>query len=447
MNSVYLSDIPRVITALAEWCACLTTYLLCAHNHTRRISGPRLWATLGVGLAVQCLFMQLTDELRIIFWLPCMMVAVALMFGLIAACCNMPLVSVGYCTVRAFLLAEFAASLEWQLYSYALYALGWQEEGMRKGVLSVLMLAGVYAAVFSFLYWLESRRADPRAAMAFQLKELWSPILIALTCFFLSNLSFINSGIPFTSTVLTEIYNIRTLVDLAGVAMLYAYHVQRCEFHMQRELDAIQNILQNQYNQYRQSRESIDIINHKYHDLKHQIAVLRAEPDAARRSAYLDGMEEKIRDYEAQNKTGNSVLDTVLTGKSLYCARHGIELTCVADGARLEFMDVMDICTIFGNLLDNAIECELGIKEKEKRLIHLAVYAKKGFLVIQCENYCPAQLEFQDGLPVTTKQDKAYHGYGIKSIRHAADKYGGTVTIHDRDDWFEINTMIPLNAQ
>ena len=141
------------------------------------------------------------------------------------------------------------------------------------------------------------------------------------------------------------------------------------------------------------------------------------------------------------------MLDTVLTGKSLYCARHGVELTCVADGARLDFMDVMDICSIFGNILDNAIECELTIQDRKKRLIHLAVYTRKDFLVIQCENYCPAQLEFQDGLPVTTKQDKAYHGYGIKSIRHAADKYGGTVTIHDRDDWFEINTMIPLNAQ
>ena len=145
--------------------------------------------------------------------------------------------------------------------------------------------------------------------------------------------------------------------------MLYAYHVQRCELYMQRELDAIQHILQNQYIQYRQSRDSIEAINHKYHDLKHQIAVLRAEPDAAKRSAYLDGMEEEIRDYEAQNKTGNSVLDTVLTGKSLYCARHGVELTCVADGARLGFMDVMDICTIFGNILDNAIEYELGVEE------------------------------------------------------------------------------------
>lgn len=444
--SVYLSDIPRLVTAAAEWGACLVICLLCVHSRTQRLSGLRLWTTLGLGLAVQCLFLQLTDGLRIIFWLPCMILAVGLMFALIAACCDLSLVSVGYCTLRAFLLAEFAASLEWQLYSYALYTLGWQEAGLKKEVLSAVMVAGVYAAVFFFMYWLETCRPDPRTVMNFQLKELWSPILMVLACFFLSNLSFINSGIPFTSSVLTEIYNIRTLVDLAGVALLYAYHVQRCELHMQRELDAIQNILQNQYNQYRQSRESIDVINHKYHDLKHQIAVLRAETDDAKRSAYLDGMEEEIRDYEAQNKTGNSVLDTVLTGKSMYCGRHGIELTCVADGARLAFMDVMDICTIFGNILDNAIECELGIKDKKKRLIHLAVYAKKDFLVIRCENYCPTPLEFQDGLPVTTKQDKAYHGYGIKSICHTAEKYGGTVTIHDKNDWFEINTVIPLRT-
>ena len=213
---------------------------------------------------------------------------------------------------------------------------------------------------------------------------------------------------------------------------------------MQRELDAIQSILENQYVQYRQSRESIEVINRKYHDLKHQIAVLRAEPDADKRSAYLDGMEEEIRDYEAQNKTGNSVLDTVLTGKSLYCARHGVELTCIADGGKLEFMDVMDICTIFGNLLDNAIECELRIKEREKRLIHLAVHGKKDFLVIQCQNYCPEAVEFRDGLPVSTKTDHAYHGYGVKSVRHTAEKYGGTMTIHNRDGWFEVNIMIPV---
>lgn len=443
MNTIYLSDIPRIVTAIAEWCACLTVIA----KYPRRCGGMRLWGLLGLGLAGQCLFLTLTDGLHILFWMPCMAAAVGLMLALIAACCDMPLASAGYCTVRAFLLAEFAASLEWQLYSYALYALGWQEMGAGRAALAVGMLAGVYAMVFLGMYALEKRRDDPRAAMTFQLRELWSPALMALACFFLSNLSFVYRNAPFAGSQLTDIYNIRTLVDLAGVAMLYAYHVQRCELYMLRELDAIQNILQNQYAQYRQSRESIEVINHKYHDLKHQIAVLRTEPDAQRRSAYLDGMEEEIRDYEAQNKTGNSVLDTVLTGKSLYCARHGVELTCVADGARLGFMDVMDLCTIFGNILDNAIECELRVEEREKRLIHLAVYAKKDFLVIHCENYCPEALEFQDGLPVSTKPEGAYHGYGIKSVRRAAGKYGGAVTVHNGEEWFEINVVVPLKNE
>ena len=174
-----------------------------------------------------------------------------------------------------------------------------------------------------------------------------------------------------------------------------------------------------------------------------RLPVLRAEQDPQRRLDFLDGMEEEIRTYEAQNKTGNSVLDTVLTGKSLYCARHGVELTCVADGARLEFMDVMDICTIFGNVLDNAIECELRIPDQGKRLIHLAVFGKREFLVIQCENYCREELKFRNGLPVSTKADGAYHGYGIKSVRQAAEKYGGTVTIRHQEEWFRIIVMIP----
>ena len=73
-----------------------------------------------------------------------------------------------------------------------------------------------------------------------------------------------------------------------------------------------------------QSKESIELINYKYHDLKHQIAVLRSEEDPQKREAFLDEMEAEIRQYEAQNKTGNKVLDTVLTSKSLYCNKNGI---------------------------------------------------------------------------------------------------------------------------
>ncbi len=203
-------------------------------------------------------------------------------------------------------------------------------------------------------------------------------------------------------------------------------------------------MLQNQYVQYKQSRESIDLINYKYHDLKHQIAYLRSERDSAKREAYLDRMEEEIKQYEAQNKTGNAVLDTVLTSKSLYCAKHDITFTCVADGTLLEFMDVMDICNIFGNALDNAIECELKIPDKEKRLIHVTVSKQKNFLILRFENYFEGNLKTKDGDILTTKDEKEHHGYGIKSIRYIINKYDGALTVETKENWFEMKALIPI---
>ena len=428
-------DIPRLYTAIAEWLACMV-YIA---QLPLRIRGWKL-AGVSVGmLVVQCVFLVVTGDAPLFLWIPCMIAAIGLMLVLFCACCNLPVLDACYHCMRAFLLAEFAAALEWQLYFYALFRLGWYSK-----LWDVLCLIVIYSAVFSFIYLLEYRHRDSNRHFKVTLRETGSAVAIGLAVFLMSNLSYAYSNTPFSSGFVTDIFNTRTLVDLGGLAILYAYHVQRGELHMRYELDSIQNVLQNQYAQYRQSRESIDVINRKYHDLKHQIAALRAESDPDRRAAWLDEMEEDIKTYEAQNKTGNPVLDTVLTSKSLYCQKHGITLTCVADGTRLGFMSVMDICTIFGNALDNAIECELRIADKSKRLIHVTVAVLKGFLLLRFENYYEGTLEFEGGLPVTTKKDKAYHGFGIKSIRYTAAKYGGSVTVKAKDNWFEMKVLFPL---
>ena len=196
--------------------------------------------------------------------------------------------------------------------------------------------------------------------------------------------------------------------------------------------------------QYKLSKESIDLVNRKYHDLKHQIAVLRAEGNVEKRNAYLDEMENEIKIHEAQKKTGNEILDTLLTSKSLYCMKHHIDITCVADGTLLSFMDIMDICTIFGNALENAIECELKISDKEKRLIHMAVFAQKQFVIISIENYCEEEIHLEEGIPLTSKKDYAYHGFGIKSIQYSVQKYGGTISVGKEKNWFKLVAMIPL---
>jgi hypothetical protein len=404
----------------------------------KRVRGPRLFGLLGLALAVQCAFLEVTGPAPVVLWVPCMAVAVGLMFAWIALCCDISLGGAAYCTVRAFLLAELAASLEWQLDCF--FSQRW---GGRTWPGLLLCLGLVYGAVFAAAYRLEGRGENSRAVLTLRGRELWPPLTMGVACFAMSNLSFLTVNTPFTTAVVADIYSIRTLVDLAGVAMLFAYHAQRRELLTQQELAAMQNTLQTQYDQYCRSQESIDLIDRKYHDLKHQIAVLRAEPDADKRSAYLDEMESGVADYAAQHQTGSPVLDTVLTGKAMQCARYQIELTCVADGGLLGFMDVMDVCTVFGNLLDNAIECERTVPEADRRLITLKVYGRKRFVVVHCENYCPAPPVFQDGLPVTTKGDRAYHGYGLRSVRAAAEKYGGSMTVHLEDQWFRVNLLLP----
>lgn len=426
-----MTDIPRLYTALAEWCACV----LYLKTIGPRLCGPRLWAVCAGALAVQAAFLELTGDLPIGFWIPCMALAVGFMFLFLLLCGRGSSAEAGYCCVRAFVLAELAASLEWQIHCFFL---GPDELDWR----GLLILAAVYGAVFAAMYALERRYcAAGQAAVTW--REFGASAVIGAAVFTISNLSFLSIRTPFTGQYSGEILNIRTLVDLGGTAILFAYHVQRSELRLRRELESVQNVLQNQYLQYQQSKESIDLVNRKYHDLKHQIAWLREEHDPEKRSAFLDAMESEIRNYETQNKTGNPVVDTMLTSKGLYCASHGITLTCVANGALLDFMDAMDICTIFGNALDNAIESVETLAETEKRLIHVTVSAQKGFVLLRFENYCETVPSFDGGLPVTTKGDAGYHGYGLKSMRHVARKYGGTLTVRMEKYWFEVKLLLP----
>ncbi|MCD7858385.1 MAG: GHKL domain-containing protein, partial [Clostridiales bacterium] len=414
-----IPDIPRIYTALAEWLACVT-YIGLAPK--RRFAPLPLILICAGSMVVQSAFLVLTDDAPFVLWVPCMLFAIGLMFLLLYLCVDVPLINVGFCCIRAFLLAEFAASLEWQLYYYCCARLGYNPSG--GPVLSVVFLVAVYAVIYVTMWQLDRRHMDS-TGLKVNPSELMIAFLIGAGAFALSNLSYVATNTPFSTSDSSDILYIRTLVDLAGVAILYAYHIQRVETYMRYELTAINTTLKNQYDQYCTSRESIELINRKYHDLKHQIAALRAEPDPQRRNQWLDEMESDIRQYEAQNKTGNPVLDTVLTGKSLYCQKHGISLTCVADAEKLDFMRVMDICSIFGNALDNAIESALQLEDKEQRLIRVTVGPQKGFLLIRVENYFGGSLTFEDGLPVTTKTDKDYHGFGVKSIKRSVEQYNG----------------------
>lgn len=433
MENVWL-DIPRLYTAIAEWAACMV-YIL---NMKKRFEGKILaFIALG-GLLIQSFFLVATGNVNIILWIPCMATAVMMMIGFICLCHKGNWKDAVYVGLHAFVLAEFAASFEWLLHCYF-----FKEKAADAS--SFWMVIIIYGIIYGFYGKLLTYQQLKNEQFDIKGPELMATLLIAVSIFSVSNLGFVSMETPFSTSYQWAIAIIRSMVDLGGAAIMYAYYLQRFQIRMKRELSLMQNIVQNQYLQYQMSKESIDLINYKYHDLKHQIAVLRAEENAEKRMAFLDRMEEEIHRYEVQNKTGNKVLDAVLTSKNVVCEQNGISLNCVADGELLDFMDVMDLCTILGNALDNAIECEMRIQEKEKRLIHMAVFSKKDFLIMRFENYFDGELKISEGILKTTKTKRSeLHGYGIMSIKHAVKKYDGAVNINVQENWFELQVLIPI---
>lgn len=233
------------------------------------------------------------------------------------------------------------------------------------------------------------------------------------------------------------------LVDLAGVLILTVQHEQLREAALHSELAELDGVLHRQYEQYKQSKENIRLINRRYHELKMQIAAIRAERDHAKQDVALAAMESGIRQYEAENKTGNPVLDTLLTAKSLYCQQHHITMTCVADGHLLDFLETGEICTIVGTALDNATESVETEPDHEKRLIRVAVYAQNGFVMLRFENYCAQEVELgADGLP----RRNTHGGSDLRGVRAAAEKRGGTMTLHWENEWFTLRVLLPQKS-
>ena len=137
-----------------------------------------------------------------------------------------------------------------------------------------------------------------------------------------------------TGLLLMQIYAM-----LCCAFVLWVQVAQRRMIALQREIAIQEQLWENQREQYRISRTQIDLINQKCHDLKHQIAALRTVRSESQREESLREAEQAVMIYDSSIRTGNDVLDTVLTEKSLICEKERIQWTCMADGSRLNFLN------------------------------------------------------------------------------------------------------------
>ena len=190
---------------------------------------------------------------------------------------------------------------------------------------------------------------------------------------------------------------------------------------------------------YLLKKKEMDLLNVKIHDVKHLIRSL----DYSQISEEINEIDDSIDQYDAVVYTGNKALDVAVNERLDYCRRHDIEFTVIANGEELHFMKDTDIYSLFGNILENAIEGVSKIEEKEKRVISLNIVTSDQEVYIKQSNFYLGKVELENGIPQTTKAHKEDHGFGVKSICLLVEKYGGNCAFTFENGIFSLEINIP----
>ncbi|MBR1813561.1 MAG: sensor histidine kinase [Lachnospiraceae bacterium] len=206
---------------------------------------------------------------------------------------------------------------------------------------------------------------------------------------------------------------------------------------LQYENNTIHFLWEEDRRQYDLSKKTMDIINIKYHDLKHILHDLNLPKEET------EAIKNAVRVYGSKMKTGNEALDVLLSENTLRLSEEGILLTYTGNGQDLGFMSATDVYTLFGNAVENAVEAVKRLSDPEKRVIDIVSERHGNLVNIRVSNYYEGTVAMEEGLPVTTKNvEKGFHGFGMKSMKLVAEKYGGSITCSTDQDIFDLSIYL-----
>ena len=109
------------------------------------------------------------------------------------------------------------------------------------------------------------------------------------------------------------------------------------------------------------------------------------------------------------------------------------------DGTKLNFIPEHEIYALFGNAIENAIHAVSSLEE-EKRIISITQSCNGELTNVSITNFFKGELEWKDGLPLSRQKN---HGFGMRSMRHLIENYGGRMHVLTKDDLFVLNIFLP----
>lgn len=240
-----------------------------------------------------------------------------------------------------------------------------------------------------------------------------------------------------------EILLITLLLVLSNVCLILSIRKIIVDNKLIAEGKLIKEKIKMQHIHYINMQQDHMKVRQLHHDIKNHIACIKGV-NSNEATNYIRTIEMELDKYDNSFNTGNMILDIILIEKSKVCKQHNIKLLIdINNFDTCNFIDSIDICSIFSNILDNAIESCEKIRDSKREIILRGTIVNE-FFVIRIENTKQNKVNIKNNNIKTDKKNTYLHGLGIKNIKDSVFKYNGEVVIDCSENIFILKIFIPL---
>lgn len=180
------------------------------------------------------------------------------------------------------------------------------------------------------------------------------------------------------------------------------------------------------------------------HDTKNHLAAIQALSSDSEINDYIAKLLNQLKDYSSNCHSGNKMLDVMVNKYMIDCKRRGIQFDYYLKSCNLKNVEDIDLVAILGNLMDNAVT---AAAKSEHKYISLETTQRNGYSVIIVSNSCDHSPKILGGKLITSKEDTALHGFGLKSVAKTLKRYHGDFSWDYKELYHEFIVTVMLSSK
>lgn len=408
-----------VVYAFLMWLALLIFMYALPHK-------PHYLLRTGVSLLLLCVASWIEMKAPIGVYVVCELTEITISTLMIYLCTGLKASTCCYCAIWA-IIVTVAANEVWMFIHWT-PNIRWLNLGVSELISATLFALPVYA----ILYFILARPLALEKNLKIGPRQLSCALL--LWCIFTIEAYQLNHMVR--NLAETEFYKLFPviMIQLYCPVILGVQNVMFRRSAHEKEMQFITRLYEQQCSLYQNARKNVELIYRYSHDLKLRLAAVQKYlPEDFPQREWQEA-KDAVAVFDRYVRTGNDVLDIVLTEKMLDCRGKKIQINAVIDGKALDFMDKADLYALFSCMLDGLIRFAMTIQTEQNRQIDLMVFTKHKFVIIHA---------IMDNVP---KEESLYTTAEYKMLKKVAESYDGMFAKEETDGRLCVKTVLPARS-